>query len=657
MIGRLTWLGRPYTIIEGRTGAQPNIPMRVVRLLLLLLAVLTAAASGSVCAQGARLAGGLTALPLRPFAEALEDQKGLLTIADVERPDVAARFRPVAGSGDLNFGYSSATYWLRLTLIPPPGGPSPWLLEVAQPSLDHVTFFFRHNSGFAQLDGGDREAFSARPYAHRNLVFPFDLSPGSPQTVYLRVVSDGNVHIPVTLWSPRALPASDQASYSLLAAYLGFLLALGLYHFISCCSQRETANLSYVGFLSATLLVQVSILGLGNQYLWPDWPDWGNLAPPASLCLAGFAGAAFVRSFLATRSTAPGLDRLLQVQQGGFVVATLTAISYAYKPAEIATILLSSAFVATTVIGAVLRLSRRQPGAGLFLAAWIVQLLGVLAAAFDHAGISSDNALSEYGVQIGSAVQMLLLSFAIAARTQAVRQEIDLAHGEMLRAQEQAMETLQQSEKTLEQRVNQRTLELAEANERLRQSEAELRKLAHHDPLTGLANRALLFEELRRVIARAKRSGEVVALLMIDLDGFKPVNDSFGHAVGDQLLEIIAIRLQDCVRVSDTVARLGGDEFVVIVEAVLDGKQAMNIGTKIIANISQPALVGLHSLQVGASVGVALWPQHGEDIHHLLQAADRAMYLAKEDGRGRCALATTPGQINQTHFGARRLAR
>jgi hypothetical protein len=359
-----------------------------MRLLLLLLAVLTAVATGSVCAQGARLASELTALPLRPFLEALEDQDGLLTIADVERPDVAARFRPVTGRGDLNFGYSAATHWLRVTLIPPPGGPSHWLLEVAQPSLDHVTLFFRQNSGFAHLDGGDREAFSARPYVHRNLVFPFDLSPHSQQTVYLRVVSDGNVHVPVTLWSPRALPASDQASYSLFATYLGILLALGLYHVLLCCSQRETANLGYVGFVAATLLFQLSILGLGNQYLWPDWPAWGNLAPPVSLCLTGLAGAALVRTFLKTRSTAPGLDRLLQLQQGGFVVAALTAISYAYQPAEIATILLSAAFFATTVIGAVLCLSRRQPGAGLFLAAWIVQLLGVLVAAFEHAGIS-----------------------------------------------------------------------------------------------------------------------------------------------------------------------------------------------------------------------------------------------------------------------------
>ena len=127
---------------------------------------------------------------------------------------------------------------------------------------------------------------------------------------------------------------------------------------------------------------------------------------------------------------------------------------------------------------------------------------------------------------------------------------------------------------------------------------------------------------------------------MIDLDGFKPVNDTYGHAVGDRLLEAIAPRLQECVRVSDVVARLGGDEFVVVVEGVLDQHQALAIGAKIIAVLSQPLHIGAHDIQVGASVGVALWPQDGDDTQHLLQSADRAMYLAKQAGRGCCLPAS-----------------
>jgi len=219
--------------------------MPLAHLFLLLLALLTAAASGGVWAQAAQLTSATTSLSLRPFVEVLEDADGSLNIADVERPDIAARFRPVAGRGELNFGYSDATYWLRVRLLAPPGAPSSWRLEVDQPSLDYLTFFLRHNSGFARLDGGDRTAFAARPYAHRNFVFPLVLSPGGEQSLYLRVASEGNVHIPLTLWAPHALLANDQASYSLLAAYLGGLLALAIYHLLPGCAPYPSPDLRW----------------------------------------------------------------------------------------------------------------------------------------------------------------------------------------------------------------------------------------------------------------------------------------------------------------------------------------------------------------------------------------------------------------------------
>ncbi len=246
---------------------------------------------------------------------------------------------------------------------------------------------------------------------------------------------------------------------------------------------------------------------------------------------------------------------------------------------------------------------------------------------------------------IGSALEMLLLSFALADRIHVARRETELAQAENLRAKMAAMDALQQSEKALEQRVLRRTAELADANERLRQNEAELRKLAHHDPLTGLPNRTLLYEELRRTIARCRRSGESFAALMVDLDGFKPINDTYGHAIGDRLLQSIAPRLQECVRASDVVARLGGDEFVVVVEGVVDAPQALTIGSKIIALLSRPVSIDEHWVQVGASVGIALWPADGDDCERLLQAADQAMYGAKQAGRGRCTLATPADRL------------
>ncbi|EXI88547.1 MAG: Cyclic di-GMP phosphodiesterase Gmr [Candidatus Accumulibacter regalis] len=613
--------------------------MRALQAIILLLAILAALAPASADTQ-VRLTALSSSVPLRPFTEVLEDPAGELTLTDIERPETATRFRRHAGDGDLNFGYSPTTYWLRLTLAPELGAATRWLLEVGYPSLDSVTVFVRHGATVVRQHAGDQAPFSSRPFVHRNLVFPLELAPGSEQQLYLRVASSGSVTIPLTLWSPAALHASDQRVYSIMATYFGMLLALGLYNLLLYFSLREAAYLAYVGVVASIAVAQLSMLGLGNQFLWPDWPAWGDLAIPLGFCSTGFFGALFTRLFLETRKASPRFDRLLALLQAGFVLAAATAVFYGYRPAGMATALLGAAFAATAVATATLCAVRHQAGARLFLAAWSLLLLGAALTALRALNWLPTNLLTVFALQIGSALEILLLSFALADRINSARRALAAAQAETLSARENAVETLRQSEKLLEQRVMQRTLELAESNERLRHSEAELRKLAHHDPLTGLANRALLYDELRRIIARGKRSGDMFALLMVDLDGFKLVNDTHGHAIGDQLLETIAARLQECVRVSDTVARLGGDEFVVVVEGVLDEEQALAIGAKLIVTLSRPATVDTQVVQVGASVGVALWPLDSDDLDSLLLAADRAMYLAKEGGRGQCCLAS-----------------
>ena len=263
------------------------------------------------------------------------------------------------------------------------------------------------------------------------------------------------------------------------------------------------------------------MFGLANQFLWPDWPTWGHVALPLGYCLAAFFGALFTQMFLGTKETTPVLHRWIQALQVGFLLTALTAVFYAYRPAGIATALLGTAFAVTAVVTAGLCAARAQPGARLFLVAWSLLLLGVAMMALRALNWLPTNLLTLYAMPVGSALEMLLLSFALADRIHVVRREKELAQAEALRAKVAAMDALQQSERTLEQRVVRRPAELAETNERLRQSEAELRKLVHHDPLTGLGNRALLYDELRRSIARGKRGGETFAVLMIDLDGFQ----------------------------------------------------------------------------------------------------------------------------------------
>ena len=183
---------------------------------------------------------------------------------------------------------------------------------------------------------------------------------------------------------------------------------------------------------------------------------------------------------------------------------------------------------------------------------------------------------------------------------------------------------------------------LRDVTERHTQQE-EMRHLATHDQLTGLANRTLLMEALNRSLALAARQGRHVGLLFLDLDGFKPVNDHFGHGTGDCLLLAVANRLLSSIRKSDTLCRQGGDEFVLLVPEVEDLAQLVSLAEKLLLSLQEPYPDLPFGITIGASIGVACWPEHAEDADGLLDAADNAMYQAKHQGGGTIAMAGSAG--------------
>ncbi len=157
--------------------------------------------------------------------------------------------------------------------------------------------------------------------------------------------------------------------------------------------------------------------------------------------------------------------------------------------------------------------------------------------------------------------------------------------------------------------------------------------LALHDGLTGLPNRALLHDRALHSIAMAKRNNTRFAWLCLDLDKFKPINDSFGHAIGDEVLAQVSTRMQACLRESDTLARIGGDEFALLLEAIDDSDAALGVAEKIRAALSKPFIVGGHALYISVSIGIAMFPEHGDDQLTLSKRADIALYEAKNSGR------------------------
>lgn len=172
-------------------------------------------------------------------------------------------------------------------------------------------------------------------------------------------------------------------------------------------------------------------------------------------------------------------------------------------------------------------------------------------------------------------------------------------------------------------------IERKRALEALRESEERHRIMAQHDSLTGLPNRALFAEQLKQALSYCKRHQRVLAVMLLDLNKFKPVNDQYGHALGDELLKQVAKRLLASVRTSDTVARIGGDEFVILLHQIDDINQANIVSEKIQQILSEPFLIEENPIQIGCSIGTAFYPQDGADLLELTKIADQRMYEHK----------------------------
>lgn len=171
-----------------------------------------------------------------------------------------------------------------------------------------------------------------------------------------------------------------------------------------------------------------------------------------------------------------------------------------------------------------------------------------------------------------------------------------------------------------------------------KEMEQEIKRLAYHDPLTNLPNRMLLTDRLNMAKNLSDRNRKKLALMMLDLDNFKEINDTFGHHIGDILLQVVAKKLTDILRKEDTVARFGGDEFVLVLPDQKDVQTALKVARKIINTFRNTVALEGHKIIISSSIGISIYPDHGENVETILKKADRAMYRAKQAGRNQYCL-------------------
>ena len=559
----------------------------------------------------------------------LVDSSKELTIADVAAPAMASKFIPSFGVGSaLGFAYTDDAVWLSLRVQNTSDHDLERVFEIAYALLGKVDFYQSTASGFHLTELGYCRPVAAQPHRSRFIVVPLSVPAKSEQTIFIRVESANSMHIPARLWNKDAFDQYEHRSYSVQALYFGIVIGLALYNLMLFFALRDVSYLLYVAFALSVSSALAGYGGLGAEFIWGDHPQISMRATNVSSCIAAVAILLFSRRVLNTKVTVPLMDTLI----GFFIAANsfaLVALLLWFREFTPIFAVISGMTAMFLLLAGILCTLKRQRSGYYFLAAFTVILVGVALAHMRNLGLVPTNLFTADGAQIGSAIEMLLLSFALADRYNALRRENQQVQSDALRANTEMIARLQTSELMLENKVSERTAELQALNQKLE-------AMSTTDSLTGIANRRRFDAVLANEWERAKRLGQPLTVAMVDVDWFKKFNDRYGHQAGDECLRRVALTLSASIgRAGDLVARYGGEEFAFIAPTT-DAEKAHNMAVRACETIDALTLPHVESAygHVTISIGIASTvPRDGITADDLIGAADKALYSAKTEGR------------------------
>ena len=523
----------------------------------------------------------------------LIDDSRQLGLAEIRTPQKAAAFR--APEGPLRTLYNDHPYWIRVTLQHE-GDRGDWVLAMSTTGITEVEFHGPFDTTGHALSEPVRtgldQPWASRPLQSERYAFRVRLNAPGTYTAYLRVVSKTSQPLTLTAFDLPDHMAARQDKRLFDGITYGILLTLLVYNLALAASFRDRTYADYVLASAAALMTLVSFNGHGARYLFPHWPAAIEASYVVFPSLWILFGALFARSFLNLPQKAPVFAKLNMLAMAGSVVALVYGLRGDITTAQRINELLSLGAMLTVFVAALLVLARGYRPAGWYIAGQVMLFTSVLSVVLVNWGHLDSPFMLASGLQIGVSAELVVFGIALSSR-------IRLLQRERLRLETRA---------------------------------ASLAAEARTDPLTGLSNRTGLALSARGMLDHPGAH----ALMLLDLDRFKPVNDLHGHAAGDAVLVEVAQRLAQSVRDGDTVARLGGDEFVILLgdapsRALLEQRAA-----SLQAALREPIAIGPgQTVTVDSSIGIALSPQDGQTLEQLLLAADTAMYSAKDAGRGR----------------------
>jgi diguanylate cyclase (GGDEF)-like protein len=574
-----------------RLRVQRLLPRRLAwpRLALVLLAALPHVA-GAATPEVLTLAPGQHRLDVWPAVQVAFDPDGEAGWAALaSRPGAFATPEVPAG----NFGSRRDAVWLRFVLKNLSDDPRR-ILHIDYPMLQRIdVYLVRDGVEHAHHRLGSALPFDQRPLPTRAHAVALDLPPGTTSTVYLRVETDTAMLVPMTLLSDDGLLEAATDHHLLQGLLTGLALALFVYSLFNAAALRDLLFLQYAVMVASVTVFFSVYFGLAQQYLWPTPGPWSHKAAPLAMLVMLCAASPFVAGALEVRRSHPWLHRALwglaAVAAGCFVLSLAGVLDY--RQTQVLASSLGPVPLLLTLPVAVSRVRHGDVAARWLVLGWSVYLVGAMLLLALLRGLLPTGFWTLHAFQFATMVEMIVWVRVLGVRLQMVRH----------------------------------------AAERAELERSTLLSMAETDVLTSLPNR----RGLQRVLTTAVQGSgpdRLVAVYLLDLDGFKPVNDRLGHDAGDDLLVQVGRRLRGSVRASDVVARLGGDEFVVVSTGLAAEAGAKALGAKLRAAFDAPFVVHGQTCAVGASIGYALAPHDGREPGDLLRRADAAMYAGKQAG-------------------------
>ena len=484
----------------------------------------------------------------------------------------------------LPLGYTDASIWIRSKVQIPTHMEKQWIAELDNALLDYIDLYVIKNGKIMQhFESGDRRPFASRSIQARSYRFPVDLTPGTTELLW-KIRSQSGIDLPLMLYDKEALLQKDLNAYLLSGVFYGILIILAIYNFVFFIVVRRIIYFYYVAFIVSYGMMSLSFQGFTPLLLWFDFPWLYNDGALFFVSMCVLFSVLFGQRFLETSINAPKVHIFLN----GLLIFNFIPILLSFCDLySITTKFAAFLGVITPIILvyagiSVLKSNKRR--VELYLLAWSLFFIGTTVFSLHKFGLFEGSWFIIHAQQFGVLFKIMVLSYALSD---------------------------------------------------------QLQSLLYVDQLTGVPNRKSIKRVLTSAVRYADKTQYSFAVLTLNIDDFKTINDSLSHKVGDELLKKLADRLKLSLEKNHTIIRMGQDEFLILFEQIENTNILAHYAETILTLVRKPFTLDKEIIHITASIGIALYPNDGRDYEILIKNSGSALHKAKQLGKNRAYFFNT----------------